>query len=276
MTMVRVKDVSFRYTDAWVLQDISFELPAGEFMSIIGPNGSGKTTLIKIVDGILAPQAGTVDIASGNIARLNRRAIAQAIAVVPQDMTMVFPFTVEEVVAMGRTPHLARLAFEGERDHEIVEKSMEMTDILQFRDRSMHELSGGERQRVLIARALAQEPAIMLLDESTAFLDIRHQIVFFDLVKTLNRERGVTVISVTHDINLAALYGDRIMLISKGRVHSMGTAKEVITEEAIKNVYHTNVLVDVNPSNGLPRVTVLSDHSAGEGSRWKTGAAPQL
>lgn len=274
--MVRVNDVSFQYTDTWVLRDISFELPAGDFLSVIGPNGSGKTTLIKIIDGILTPQAGVVRIAESNIDALNRREIARTIAVVPQDMTMVFPFTVEEVVAMGRTPHLTRFAFEGERDHEIVERAMEMTDILHFRYRSMHELSGGERQRVLIARALAQEPAIMLLDESTAFLDIRHQIVFFDLVKTLNREKGVTVISVTHDINLAALYGDRIMLMSKGRIHSMGSAEEVVTEEAIKNVYHTNVLVDVNPSNGLPRVSVLSNHSLGAGSRWKTGAAPQL
>lgn len=258
MPIVRVKEIGFRYTDEWVLENISFEIKNGEFLGIIGPNGSGKTTLLKIINRILVPQEGSIWIGDINIDEIKRNALARTIAVVPQDSPMTFPFSVEEIVLMGRAPHLGKLRFEGKKDYEIARGAMEMTDTLSFADRSINELSGGEKQRILIARALAQQPQIILLDESTAFLDIKHQIDFFDLTKTLNKKQGLTVISVTHDINLASLYCDRIILLNAGNIHCMGTPDEVITESNIKAVYETDVLVDRNPQTGLPRVTLLS------------------
>jgi len=258
MAIVQTGGVGFRYDDEWVLKNLSFKTCEGEFLGIIGPNGSGKTTLLKIIDGILMPQQGSVLINEINIRKIKRYDIAKLIAVVPQDSPVIFSFTVQEIVLMGRSPHLGRLRFEGQTDFEIVRKAMEMTDILPFATRSINELSGGERQRVLIARALAQQPQIILLDESTAFLDIKHQIAFFDLIKNLNKEERLTVIAVTHDINLASLFCDRVMLLNEGMIHCIGTPDEVITESNIKEVYETDVLVDENPLTGQPRVTLLS------------------
>jgi len=256
--IVKVTDVDFRYKDIWALRDISFDVCRGEFLGVIGPNGSGKTTLIRVIDGILAPEKGGVSIGGKAIRGMRRRDVARLIAVVPQDSTMIFSFRALEIVLMGRSPHLGMLRFEGESDREIVRRAMEMTDTSSLADRSMDSLSGGERQRVLIARALAQEPEVVLLDEPTAFLDIKHQVEFFGLMKRLNRERGLTVIAVTHDINLAAAYCDRVMLLKEGRIHTLGVPGEVVTETNIREVYETDVLVDANPLNGLPRITVLA------------------
>jgi len=276
MAIVQAREIGFRYTGEWVLKDISFEIEKGEFWGIIGPNASGKTTLLKIIDRILVPQEGSVWINGINIREMKRDALARLVAVVPQEAPLIFPFCVEEIVLMGRAPHLGKLRFEGKKDHEITRRSMEMTDTLSFAHRNIGELSGGERQRVLIARALAQEPHIILLDEPTAFLDIKHQVNFFNLVKTLNREEGLTVISVTHDINLASLYCDRIILLDRGSIHCMGTPSEVIRESNIREVYGTDVIVDRNPQAGLPRVTLVAANPSDRGSRLKAGAAPQL
>jgi len=262
MSVIETEHVKFKYGDAWVLNNISFTTCEGEFLGIIGPNGSGKTTLLKIIDGLLMPQQGSVLIDGRNIRTIRRNDIAKQIAVVPQDSPIIFSFTVQEVVMMGRAPHLGRLRFEGKTDCEIVRKAMETTDILSFASRSINELSGGERQRVLIARALAQQPQIILLDESTAFLDIKHQVDFFDLIKALNKEEGLTVITVTHDINLASLFCDRVLLLRDGIIHGIGTPEEVITEPNIKEVYEANVMGDRNPVTGLPRVTLLASHPA--------------
>jgi iron complex transport system ATP-binding protein len=183
------------------------------------------------------------------------------VAVVPQETYMIFPFRVAEVVLMGRYPHLGRLVFESKQDYHIAKNAMEKTDILSFADRKVHQLSGGERQRVWIARALAQEPQIMLLDESTAFLDIRHQVALFDLIKSVNKKEGLAVIVVTHDINLAAQYADRIILINKVKIYDIGVPEKVITESNIAHVYETDVIVDKNPQTGSPRVTLLGIHT---------------
>ena len=258
MPIIRVEDISFSYKDIRVLRDISFQVSRGGFLGVIGPNGSGKTTLIRVIDGILVPEKGGVIISGAEIRGMRRIDIARLVAVVPQDFPMIFSFRVLEIVMMGRSPHLGMLRFEGESDLEIARRAMEMTDTLSLADRSMDSLSGGERQRVLIARALAQEPEVVLLDEPTAFMDIKHQAEFFRLMKRLNRERGLTVLAVTHDINLAAAYCDRVMLLKEGRIHSMGMPGEVITESNIREVYDTDVMVDANPLNGLPRITLLS------------------
>jgi iron complex transport system ATP-binding protein len=276
MSIVKLEQIGFRYNEHQVLKNVSFEVKKGEFIGILGPNGSGKTTLLNVIDGILTPQEGEIWINGTSCNKLKRENLAKIIAVVPQESLMIFPFTVQEIVLMGRAPHLGKWRFEGETDFRIAHRAMEMTDTLSLINRSMNALSAGERQRVLIARALAQQPQIMLLDEPTAFLDIRHQIDFFDLIKALNKNQTLTVIAVTHDINLASLYCDRIILLRDGHIHCMGSPEEVIVEPHIKEVYETNVAVDRNPVTGQPRVTLLSSHPSEGGSRLKSGAAPQL
>jgi len=256
MPLLKVDNVSFRYGEQWVLRGIAFEVAKGDFLGIIGPNGSGKTTLLRVIDGILAPQEGAVLLEGTEIGKLRRDALARSVAVVPQYSALAFPFSVEEVVLMGRAPHLGRWRFEGDEDNRIARKAMEMTDTLGLAARDMESLSGGERQRVLIARALAQEPRLMLLDEPTAFLDIRHQVDFFDRIRLLNRDRGLTVIAVTHDINLAAHYCDRIILLKDGRIGAAGPVDAVITEENIRKAYETRVMVDRHPGTGSPRITL--------------------
>jgi len=276
MFAVECENIGFRYQKEWILEDLSFTGAEGEFFGIIGPNGSGKTTLLKIVDGILNPERGSVCIGKTDIREMKRNTFAKIVAMVPQDSPMIFPFTVHEVVLMGRAPHLGRLMFERKSDFAVSQKAMELTDTLSLAERNINELSGGERQRVLIARALAQEPGVILLDESTAHLDIKHQVAFFDLIMGLNRKEGLTVIAVTHDINLASLFCDRIMLLKKGCIHSIGTPDEVITESNIKEVYETDVFVDCNPQTGLPRVTLMASSLSDQGNRSDAGAAPQL
>jgi len=256
MPLLSVDRVSFKYGEQWVLRGIDFEVEKGDFLGVIGPNGSGKTTLLRVIDGILRPQEGEVRLEGTEIGRLRRDALARSVAVVPQYSALAFPFSVEEVVLMGRSPHLGRWRFEGEQDHRIAREAMEMTDTLALAARDMESLSGGERQRVLIARALAQEPRLMLLDEPTAFLDIRHQVDFFDRIRALNRDRGLTIVAVTHDINLAAHYCDRVILLKDGRIEAAGSVEAVITDENIRRAYETRVLVDRHPATGSPRITL--------------------
>jgi len=267
MSILQADKINFSYNGAWVLRDVTFEIQTGDFVGLIGPNGSGKTTLLKLIDDILQPLEGTIRIHGTPVRQMKREALAKIVAVVPQESPMIFPFMVQEVVLMGRAPHLGKWRFEGEKDFAIVRRAMEMTDTLALSGRNMNRLSGGERQRVLIARALAQEPQLMLLDEPTAFLDIRHQVEFFNLIKTLNVNQGLTVMAVTHDINLASLYCDRIILLKEGRIRVTGSPAEVITEDHIQAVYETPVMVDQHPVTGLPRVTPKRENLSETGSR---------
>ncbi|MDQ5987640.1 MAG: ABC transporter ATP-binding protein FepC [Syntrophus sp. SKADARSKE-3] len=275
---VHIENVGFQYgLSQWVLRDVSLTIGQGVFIGIIGPNGSGKTTLLRLINGLMVPQEGRIFVGGHPLESMKRREIARIMAAVPQDEEMVFPFTALEIVLMGRSPHIGLLRFETEDDLHIARRAMAQADILPFADRPMSTLSGGERQRVMIARALAQEPKILLLDESTAFLDLHHQIAFFDLMAGLNREAGMTIIAVTHDINLAALYCDRIVLLNEGRVHADGIPEKVITSTNVCDVYRVAAAVDISPTTGRPRVTVLgSQINQGEGSRFKSGPAPQL
>jgi iron complex transport system ATP-binding protein len=253
-----LNQVWFRYNQAWILRDISFQVKKGELLGIIGPNGSGKTTLLRILDKILIPQKGKVTVDGLDIKGIRRKEIAQMVAVVPQEPLFSFSFSVLEVVLMGRAPHLSSIGFEGKNDYIIARRAMELTDIWRFSTRTITELSGGERQRVLIARALTQEPEILLLDEPTNHLDINHQVEIMDLVKELNITKGLTVIVVSHDINLSAEYCDRIVMLSEGEVHQMGSAGEVITARNLQDVYGAKVMVDTNPVSSAPRITLLS------------------
>lgn len=253
---IEAKGVWYRYGEPWILQDVSFSVNRGELLGILGPNGSGKTTLLRILDGILKPSKGGVLVAGRSLDQMSRRELALEVAVVPQEAPFQFSFTAKEVVAMGRSVHLSPLQFEGSRDLEVLERAMEMTDTWQFRDRDVNTLSGGERQRVLIARALAQQPRIVLLDEPTAFLDITHQVELFELIHTLVRDTHLTVVAVSHDINLAAQYCHRLLLLKKGVLHLQGAPGDVVTREALREVYAVDLIVDGHPLTGLPRVTI--------------------
>lgn len=267
MSILQIDHIHFTYNSSPVIRDISFTLDKGDLLGLIGPNGSGKTTLLRLIDGILHPAQGTIRILGTPVGKIKRIDLAKMVAVVPQVSPMIFPFTVQEVVLMGRTPHLGKWRFEGKRDYEIIEQAMAKTDTLALAGRNMNRLSGGETHRVLIARALAQEPQILLLDEPTAFLDIRHQVDFLNLIQALNEEQGLTVIAVTHDINLASLYCKRIALLKEGKIQAIGRPEEVVTEEQIQAVYHTPVIVDRHPVIGRPRVTPKQEEPSDNGNR---------
>jgi iron complex transport system ATP-binding protein len=255
--MIEVGSICFRYHQDWVLQDISFQVRGGEFVGLIGPNGSGKTTLLKILYRLLTPQRGEVHFGHLSLRRMSRREIAKKIAVVAQETYPAFPFRVIELVLMGRSPYLGHLMFESQRDLEVARKAMEWTDILPLADRSIDELSGGERKRVFIARALAQEPEVILLDEPTANLDIHHQAEFLDLILSLNREKGLTILMASHDLNLASEYCDRLIFLQNGKIYKTGSPEEVMTRENIEKVYGCEVWIDRNPVSGMPRVSLL-------------------
>jgi len=255
--MIEVKSASFRYRQDWVLRDISFRMEKGEFIGVIGPNGSGKTTLLKLLYGLLIPQRGEVLFENTSLKKIHRPEIAKKIAVVPQETLSLFPFRVMEMVLMGRSPYLGRLMFEGAKDLEIAKKAMEWTGILPLSERPIDELSGGERKRVFIARALAQESAVLLLDEPTASLDIHHQVDFLDLILNLNHQKGLTLVMASHDINLASEFCHRLILLKEGTIHELGQPREVITRKNIEEVYGCKVWVDQNPVSGLPRISLL-------------------
>lgn len=261
--MIDLRSISFRYRQDWVLQDITFKIEKGEFIGVIGPNGSGKSTLLKTLCRLLFPQKGEILLDRIPLKEMSQRGIAKKIAVVPQEAYSLFPFRVIEMVLMGRSPYLGRLMFEGARDLEIAKQAMEWTETLPISERFIDELSGGERKRVFIARALAQEPEVILLDEPTANLDIHHQVDFLNLILSLNREKRLTIVMASHDLNIASEYCDRLLLLRRGKIYKMGSPQEVITRENIEEVYGCRVWVDENPISGMPRIALLKkgEHS---------------
>ena len=240
------------------LRDVSLSVACGEMLAVVGPNGSGKSTLLRVASGVLAPLAGRVLVAGHDVQRYSRRELARLTAVVPQDTLVEFPFSVEELVLMGRAPHLGRFGFPGARDLSIAREAMLRVGVEHLARRALLELSGGERQRVIIARALVQEPRILLLDEPTAHLDIRHQVEIYDLMAELNAERGLTIVSVLHDLNLAAMYFPRVALLSDGRLYGAGATAEVLTYSTIRSVYGTEVYVAQNDVTGTINILPLS------------------
>jgi iron complex transport system ATP-binding protein len=252
---IRIHDLSFAYKDKPVLDGISLSIDKGEMIGLIGPNGSGKTTLLKIFSAVLTA-SGEVQLNGRNIRTYGRRELSRLFAMVPQESQILFPYTVAEIVLMGRASYHSPLALEGERDIEVARASMELTDCLSFADRYLHELSGGEKQRVIIARALAQEPEILLLDEPSAFLDLRHQVQVFELMRRLNRERGLTIVAALHDLNLAALFFPRLVMLREGKIYRDGSPKEVLTEETIEEIYGIKVRVERDASSERPQIFV--------------------
>lgn len=249
-------NLGFAYRDCWAVRGVTFDLPDGEILGFIGPNGSGKTTLLRLMAGILQPQEGTVKLERRDLQSYSRRQVARRIAYVPQQSSWAFPFTVQEVVLMGRSPHLGMIRWEGSRDWELVKKSLGATDTLGLALRPVNELSGGELQRVIIARALAQEPRILLLDEPTAHLDLDHQAAVLEILRDLNRRHKLTIILVSHDINLAANFCHRLLLINQGGVVHWGPAEEVVNLEILNRVYRCGLEVERNIKTQKPQVRV--------------------
>lgn len=247
--------VWFRYRQEWVLRDVSLEVARGEILGILGPNASGKTTLLGVLQGILKPQRGKVLLDGQDVQAMSRRKVARTLAVVPQEMALTQSFSVLEVALMGRHPHLGMMGFEGAEDRAIALASLEKAGCAHLLHRDVMELSGGERQRVLVARALTQQPKVFLLDEPTAYLDLKHQMELVELLRRLHQQERLTVVWVSHDLNLASLVCHRLLLLKEGRAQALGPPQEVITEESILEVYGARVIVDTDPASGAPRIT---------------------
>jgi len=256
-TTIAAKNIGYAYGDLHVLKDISFSVEAGDFFIIIGPNGSGKTTLLKCISGILKAHAGRLEILGAPVQSYSRKSLARSIALVPQTAPVDFPFTVTEVVLMGRSPHLGILGVEHEEDLKIAHQAMTFTGVTSVAHRKIDQLSGGERQRVMIARAICQEPPIIPLDEPTAALDLAHQVRVMDLMERLRDEKKVTILMVSHDINLAALYASRLMLLKEGRIVSLGPPETVLTFQTLEQAYGCPLLVDKSPLGNFQRVTLV-------------------
>jgi iron complex transport system ATP-binding protein len=247
LPLVAFEDVTFGYDAAQpVVRDVSFRVARGAMVALLGPNGAGKTSLLRLANGVAHPQQGRVWLAGRDVATLKRRAIAQQMAVVPQDLTMPFAYTVRQMIEMGRTPHLAPLGWGmlGSQDHQAVAEAIQSAEVGDLAERQFNELSGGERQRVLVAMALAQSPQILLLDEPTAHLDIRHQIAVLELVARLNREAGITVLATLHDLNLAARYFPRLILFQR-TVVADGPPSAALDPDLLARVYGINVRVGI-------------------------------
>jgi iron complex transport system ATP-binding protein len=246
MVTLNVNGVECRYGSVKILSDINLKVNPGDFVGILGPNGSGKTTLLKSISRILKPHGGSILIDKSNIYELKPVDVAKTMAVVPQDNVVGFNFSVMDVVLMGRNPHLNHFQMETEKDVQIAKQAMILTNTWNLADRSIHELSGGERQRVIIARALAQEPKILLLDEPMTHLDIINQLEVMDLIKSFCVKNNIMVLAVIHDLNLAARYCNTVIMLKDGKVHVAGDIEDAFTSENIKSVFQVDAIVRKN------------------------------
>ena len=255
--MLSTQDINIKYGDRVVLAGVSFDLNDGEILVLLGPNGAGKTTLIGTLNGTVPVAGGEVVLDGKLLADHSRREVARRIAVVAQENETKFPVTVLEYVLAGRFAHGGTFGWETETDLEIAHRALNDCDLREYAGRLMNELSGGERQRVVLARALATGASILLLDEPTANLDLAHQAMMFRLVRERCRGCSASAVVITHDLNLAAEFADRVMLLKEGRVFALGTPEHVMTEENIRSVYGVSVLLDQNPASQRLRVTTV-------------------
>jgi len=263
MDKLRLQDVRIAYGDRLVIDGISFGVRAGEIVGIVGPNGCGKSTLIKGITRVIPVKSGCVYVNDRDVSVMSQDRLARLVAVVPQHASLPEAFTSFEVVLMGRTPHLGFLHYEGQKDIDIAMKAMETTDTWHFAGRRVGELSGGERQRLTIARALTQQPQVILLDEPTSHLDINYQIETLELISGLCRRNGLAALAAMHDLNLAAQYCDHIIMLNRGVIWAEGSAAEVVTPDNVRKVYGADVCISAHPVNQLPitLITASRNHS---------------
>lgn len=243
------------------LDGVTTQIPSGAFYAVLGPNGSGKSTLMRALMGLLRPEGGTALIGGRETRDWSRRELAREVGAVPQHEHMAFPLTVEAFVGMGRYPHLGALRPAGEDDRSAVSNALQRCDVEEFTTRDVMTLSGGELQRVRIARALAQEPTALVLDEPTASLDIRHEMSIFQLLRA-SADGGMTVLLITHNINLAARFADRLLLLDQGRVAAEGAVRDVFREDVLEQVFRWPVSVREDPATGAPQLTPLNGLSS--------------
>jgi iron complex transport system ATP-binding protein len=245
-----------------VLRGVDLHVRAAEVVALIGPNGAGKSTVLRVASGVLRPTSGRVLLHGQDVGRLRPREIARQVAVVPQDGVAPAGMTVRELVTLGRTPHLVALLGARGRDHAAVDQALALTDTVELSGRLVDELSGGERQRVLLARALAQEPRLLLLDEPTANLDLYHQVAMLEVVRRLARETGLAVLAAVHDLQLAALYCDRVALLSAGGVVGHGPPESVLTAPLLLSAFGQPVAPLAHPTHGVPLVALVPNGHA--------------
>jgi ABC-type cobalamin/Fe3+-siderophores transport system ATPase subunit len=257
------RELRFGYGGRPLIEQFSIGLPEGSFTGILGPNGAGKTTLLRLLSGTLLPEAGTVHVFGRRLAALPARERAQAIAVVPQEARVLFPFTCLEIVLMARFSRLGILGMERSSDEELARRCLEEVEMGAAADRPLNMLSSGERQRVLIARALAQQPRVLLLDEPTTYLDLKHRLRTYDTLARLNREQGVTILTISHDPSLVARACRRIVLLHSGRVLVEGTPEEVLTPRWIRSAYGTGAAIARDPRTGSPIVIPYLESESG-------------
>ena len=269
MIKIEAQDICLSYDRKIVLSGLTFQLRPGEMVGLIGPNGCGKSTVIRALSHTIVPYSGKILLGGQDITRLPRRDLARLLAVVPQMPLLPSAFTAFEIVLMGRNPHLGLFQYEKQKDLDIVWRAMGKTGTQPLAERRVGELSGGEIQSLLIARALVQETKAILLDEPTANLDIGRQLEVLDLIKTLCREDNLVVLAALHDLNLAAQYCDRLILINNGQIYAEGTPSEVITADTIAAVYGAESCVYKHPANGLPCVLLGAGMSRNNSDRRK-------
>jgi iron complex transport system ATP-binding protein len=247
---------------AQVLLGVDLHVAAGEMVALIGPNGAGKSTVMRLASGVLRPSAGRVLLEQVDLGRLSPRAVAQRVAAVTQEGPHPPGIAVHEMVALGRTPHVTALLGPRRPDRESIERALATTGTAELAERFVDELSGGERQRVVLARALAQDPRLLLLDEPTANLDLFHQVAMLDLVRRLAHETGLGVLAAVHDLQLAALYCDRVVLLRAGEVVSQGTPEAVLTESLLLSAFGQPVALSTHPTHGVPLVALVPNGHA--------------
>ncbi len=255
--VLELEAVDFGYPGGHRIHSVSLQVGSGENLALVGPNGSGKTTLLRLASGQLVPEGGRVRVCGLDPARTDQRRMARRVAVVGPQTVLGFPYSAEEVVLMGRAPHVDGFRLESDHDLAVAHDALDRLDVGHLAARDFDSLSSGEKQRVSVARALAQEPEVLLLDEPGAFLDIKHQVLLYDLLRRLVDSEGITVVSVLHDLNLAALYFDRVAMLRAGRLFAIGRPAEVVTYANVREVFDTDVYVDLNDLTGQLNVLPL-------------------
>jgi len=258
--LIQLEQVSFSYGTQAALTDIALSVQEGDFLAVVGPNSSGKSTLLKLMNRARIPARGTVRLMGKPLRDWALRDIARRVAVVSSEEYFPFPFSVREVVSMGRTPYLSRVGRESAMDREVIDQSMRRADVSHLSDRLIQKLSSGERQRVLLARALSQEPVLLLLDEPSAHLDIGHEWSLFDLLARLHRDQKLTVVCALHDLCLASRYADRLMLLREGRDVAQGAPRDILTESRVHDVFGIDSRIQFDPSGGV-QITPLTERT---------------
>lgn len=260
--MISVENLSTGYNGAFQLEGIRFEMKPGAFWGIIGPNGSGKSTLLKSISRVIVPRSGSIRLGGTPLEAMSYRELARRMAVVGSEAHFAFPFRVSDVVMMGRLPFAGRMGSFTAHDFEAVETAMRKTEAWEFRDRYIHHLSSGERQRVLLSRALAQEPTVLLLDEPTAHLDLHYELAIFRILRSLHETDNLTVLTVSHNLNLVAEFCEQLIVLQKGKCVTIGSPRDVLTPDLLHDVFRIECRISDNPFSGSPIIVIKSHEDA--------------